>query len=77
MSYELFDDSPTEHGPKAGCNYKQCGLLGDAHNCPFTKDGRLPTIDDIDIEALGERESQHKAELLDELADVLRRILEL
>lgn len=26
------------HGPGAGCGWQQCGVTGDAHNCPFTRD---------------------------------------
>ncbi|HET6924937.1 MAG TPA: hypothetical protein VFH39_03865 [Candidatus Saccharimonadales bacterium] len=30
--------SGLDHGPLAGCTYRQCGVKGDEANCLFTKD---------------------------------------
>lgn len=64
------------HSP-ATCNYRYCGNPEAPTACPFLKDEPSPskglrnTVDRF--KAL---ENQDKADLLDELADVLRRILE-
>lgn len=64
---------PDMHGPQAGCTYQRCAL-GYPELCPFVKS---PSTNAARIaQSLRHLDAEAKADLLDQLAELLRSILE-
>lgn len=74
MSTQIEDEG---HGPKYGCNYQACGSSDASARCPFVKDTPSPSRNLKELaRSIEMSDLKVKAALVDELADVLTRILE-
>lgn len=65
------------HGPSYGCGWNNCGNPDAELPCPFVKDDTTPSrgLPEL-VQAMRRHDLEAKAEMFDELQNLLKRILD-